>query len=236
MTGDKFYAPPQQTVIQNVIGITNNDWPFVVFLAGLPAIRDADRISSYFERAEWHELGALDPAATLRALTVPAPDAGRPFAIEAAEHLAEQTGGYPYAIQLYGPHAWRASEGQSRITLQAASAAERTASVELARGSTPSAALRPPPVNASPRRNCPAPSRRRQLTGAEVAKRLGRTTKQLGPHRTRLIRKGTLNARGDELFFTVPAWAPTSAASRGRTASGRTVRSAPISAADGSLL
>jgi hypothetical protein len=117
--------------LQRAIGA---NWPIVVAAAGLPAMRDPDRLPTYFERAEWHHLGALDRAATLHALMSPAAQAGRPLAAEAAEYLAEQTGGYPYAIQLYGHHAWRASHGQREISLAAANVAAKSAGLELARG------------------------------------------------------------------------------------------------------
>jgi hypothetical protein len=113
---------------------TGNDWPLVVVVAGLRSIRDHRRMPSYFERADWHELASLDREATLDALVGPATAAGRPFEPSAAEHLARETGGYPYAIQLYGHHAWRASAGQMRIMLDAAREAARTASPQLERG------------------------------------------------------------------------------------------------------
>jgi hypothetical protein len=41
--------------LQRAIGA---NWPIIVAGAGLPAMRDPDRLPSYFERAEWHHLGA----------------------------------------------------------------------------------------------------------------------------------------------------------------------------------
>jgi AAA ATPase domain len=117
--------------LQRAIGA---NWPIVVAAAGLPAMSDPDRLPTYFERAEWHHLGALDRAATLHALMSPAAQGGRPLAREAAEYLAEQTGGHPYAVQLHGHHAWRASHGQREISLQAANRAAKSAGAELARG------------------------------------------------------------------------------------------------------
>jgi hypothetical protein len=60
--------------LQRAIGANG---PIVVAAAGLPAMRDPDRLPTYFERAEWHHLGALDRAATLHALMSPAAQAGR---------------------------------------------------------------------------------------------------------------------------------------------------------------
>ena len=44
-------------------------------------------------------------------------------------------------------------------------------------------------------------------TGAAVADRLGRTTRQVAPYRERLINKGTLVAEGERLSFVVPGLA-----------------------------
>jgi hypothetical protein len=138
-------------------------------------------------------------------VTSPAATAGRPFADNAAEHLAEQAGGYPYAIQLYGHDAWRASQGQSEITIEAASAAARTARVELARGLYAQRCAQTPPREReylTAVAELQAASGR--VTGADVARHLEKAAVQLSSYRARLIQKGTLATRGDELFFAVP--------------------------------
>ena len=63
-----------------------------------------------------------------------AAQAGRPLDLDAAERLALEAGGYPYAIQVYGHYAWRASDGAARITLEAADAASARAGRALAQG------------------------------------------------------------------------------------------------------
>jgi AAA ATPase domain len=192
-----FGAAPQRAIGAN--------WPIVVAAAGLPAMRDPDRLPTYFERAEWHHLGALDRAATLHAPISPAAQAGRPLAPEAAEYLAEQTGGYPYTIQPYGHHARRASHGQREISLQAANRAAKSAGAELARG--PYARRW---AQASPRERrylravVKLQATSAAVTGAAVAQRLGTVAKNLASARGRLIEKGTLTSAGDALFFTVP--------------------------------
>jgi hypothetical protein len=187
---------------------TGNNWPMVVAIAGLRSIRDHRRMPSYFERAEWHELGSLDQEATLKALVEPAVAAGRPFERAGAKLLAGETGGYPYAIQLYGHHAWRASAGKKRITLDAARQAARTASVQLERGLYAQRW-----AQASPREQqylVALASQRAEgqpMTGGAVARRVGVTPAQLSQHRARLIEKGTIVAEGDTLSFTVPGMA-----------------------------
>lgn len=187
---------------------TGRDWPLVVAIAGLRSIRDHRRMPSYFERAEWHELGSLDAGSTLKALAEPAATAGRPFEPAAAKQLAGETGGYPYAIQLYGHHAWRASSGKKRITLAAAREAARTASVQLERGLYAQRW-----AQASPREQqyllalASQQAEGQPMTGGAVARRLGVTPAQLSQHRARLIEKGTLVAEGDTLSFAVPGMA-----------------------------
>jgi hypothetical protein len=94
--------------------VTQN-WPVVLVIAGLPAL-SAKGIRTAYERANWFDVERLSPQATVAALVRPAADAGRPFEVPAAVELARHTGGYPYAVQLYGHHAWRASAGEASIT------------------------------------------------------------------------------------------------------------------------
>ena len=53
---------------------------------------------------------------------------------QAAEQLGEASGGYLYAIQLIGHHAWRASIGAATIDVPHVRAAIRDAHEELAAG------------------------------------------------------------------------------------------------------
>ncbi len=183
---------------------TGNDWPLVVAVAGLRSIRDHRRMPSYFERADWHELASLDPEATLDALVGPAAATGRPFEPSAAEYLARETGGYPYAIQLYGHHAWRASAGKDRITLDAAREAIRTGGIQLERGLY---AQRWAQASAREREYLHALAAQQiegqPMTGGAVARRLGVEPAQLSQYRARLIKKGTVVAEGDTLSFAV---------------------------------
>jgi hypothetical protein len=112
---------------------SEQEWLLLTLIAGLPSLRHAGQLGTFFERAQWFELGLLDDDAALQALVEPAAAAGRPFDPDAASYTAGQTGGYPYAIQLYGQQAWRAADGQPRITLTAATAGGARAQVELER-------------------------------------------------------------------------------------------------------
>ncbi|MGH9123185.1 MAG: ATP-binding protein [Acidimicrobiales bacterium] len=187
---------------------TDLGWPVVLVGAGLAGMRDPERAVSYFERADWHEIGTLSDAETLHALQIPAANAGRPLDDDAAEILVAASGGYPYAIQVYGHHAWRASLGQPRINRQAAERGVLTAGRQLDQGLYANRWAQASPgernylaalaslLGSSP-----------DVRGAQVAAALGVTTRQVGTVRDRLIKKGTLSTDGELLSFSVPGMA-----------------------------
>lgn len=184
---------------------TGEQWPLVTVIAGLPLMRAPEHSVTYLERGAWHELGMLSQQQTVRALRLPAETAGRPMDEDAATLLAQASGGYPYAIQLYGHHAWRASAEHDRIDRHAAEAALPRAQRELERGLY------------AARWTAASPAQRRYLTALAtlgdargpttaraVADALGRSPKQLSSTRDQLIKAGTLTVEGDELRFTIP--------------------------------
>jgi hypothetical protein len=184
---------------------TGERWPVVVVIAGLPLMRAPEHSVTYLERGTWHELGLLSSEETVRALRLPAEAGGRPMDEDAAIVLAEASGGYPYAIQLYGHHAWRASAGHDRIDLAAAQAALPRAQRALEDGLY------------AVRWSAASPTQKRYLTALAtiaattnpttaraVADELGSTPKQLSSVRDELIKAGTLTVDGDELRFTIP--------------------------------
>jgi hypothetical protein len=184
---------------------TGERWPLVVVLAGLPLMRSTEHSVTYLERGAWHELGLLARKDTVRALRVPAQAAGRPMDDAAAELLAEASGGYPYAVQLYGHHAWRTSAGKQRIDRAAAQAALPRAQRELERGLY---AARWSAASPMQKRYLAAVATvavaGRSASGRAVADELGRTTKQLSSVRDDLLKQGTLTFDEGELRFTIP--------------------------------
>lgn len=182
-------------------------WPLVVAVAGLPTMRAPRRTVTYFERGDWHDIGLLDLADTLAALRGPADEAGRPFEPRAAELLAEASGGYPYAIQVYGHHVWRESAGSARISPAHARKAAPLAAADLERSLFASRW-----EDASPRerqylhalaelimmRDSPPPA------GGDVARRIGLVSTRASYVRDRLLKKGTIVADGPTLRFAVP--------------------------------
>lgn len=180
-------------------------WPVVVAVAGLPSLRDPRSSVTYLERGEWHELGPLEPDDTRQALTRPAEMAGRPMDRDAADILSEATGGYPYAIQVFGHHAWRASAGFPTITLDHARHAEDAAQADLAGGLF------------AGRWHDATPKEREYMAAmaahlvdhgavahADIARRLGQQPSALSYLRSRLLAKGTIFSDGRSLRFLVP--------------------------------
>lgn len=185
-------------------------WPVVFAAAGLPSLRDPRSSVTYLERGEWHELGPLGPDDTREALTEPATLAGRPMDPAAADLLAAATGGYPYAIQVFGHHAWRASTGSTSITKDHARQAVSAAQADLAGGLY------------AGRWHDASPKEREYLAAmadeldeygsaahADIARRLGTKPTALSYLRARLLAKGTIFSDGASLRFLVPgmgAW------------------------------
>jgi len=171
-------------------------------------MRSEGRLPAYFERADWHELGALDPTATRTALLDPARTAGRPFTTDAGEYLAAQTGGYPYAIQLFGHQAWRASRTADTIDINHARLAAHNGALQLASGLYANRW-----AQASPRERdyLIAAAEEQQAHGAirggAVAHRLGVNAQSVSQPRSRLVAKGVLTSVGQELRFAIPGMA-----------------------------
>ena len=185
-----------------------DNWPLVVIVAGLPSIRDTHRGVTYLERGEWQALGLLDDVATRTALSEPARLAGRPMTSEACEGLAVASGGYPYAIQLMGHHAWRQSTGNDVIDDQHASAAIEAAERELRAGLYESRWYDAAPKERTYLQelaNLTAAGE--PVAGADVARAMGRSPRSASYLRDRLIRKGTIFADAGGLRFAVPGMA-----------------------------
>lgn len=184
-------------------------WPLVVATAGLATIRDPQRSVTYLERGEWHELGLLDDAATRQALIAPAESAGRPFADDrAVQPLLAASGGYPYAIQVLGHHAWRSSTGSTRITTehsrQAVDAAEQDMAAGLYAGRWQDASKKERQYLAALAELTVGGS---DVTGGDVAAALGEPSSAVSYLRDRLLRKGTLFTEGRRLRLLSPGMA-----------------------------
>lgn len=189
-----------------------DDWPLVVVAAALPALRNTRgrrKLPTYLERAEWHDLGPLERDDAVRALTEPAQQAGRPLTAGAVDALLAASGGYPYAIQVAGHFAWRASTGSDEITRDHALTAQPRIVEDLEqlfRGRWEDASGKERQYLHA----VAAVEATQPPTGRSVATQLGAPTHQLSYLRDRLIKKGTLYATSDgTLHFITPgmgAW------------------------------
>jgi hypothetical protein len=153
-------------------------------------------------------LQILGEADSIRALTIPAEQFGRPFEPAAAQLLNGFTGGYPYAIQVYGFHAWEATQGEEAIGTgsikQAIQDANRQMEDNVYRQRWQQSA-------SSERRYMAAVASLlasdQATTGGDVANYLGTSTRKLSSYRARLIEKGNLILDGSMMRFPVPGMA-----------------------------
>ena len=188
-------------------------WPLVLALAALPSLREnrgRRRLPTYLERAEWHDLDTLPPDEAREALVGPAQQAGRPMTPEAAQVLLDQAGGYPYAIQVAGHFAWRASHGSRAIGADHARSAVPRIEADLAH------LFKARWDDASPKeqeylRAMAAVAGRGEVPkGGSVAAELGQPVTSVSYLRARLLRKGTIyREAGGALHFITPgmgAW------------------------------
>jgi hypothetical protein len=188
-------------------------WPLVISLATLPTLRETRgrrRLPTYLERAEWHDLDTLPPDEARQALVGPAQQAGRPMTPDAADLLLAHSAGYPYAIQVAGHFAWRASHGSRSIGADHAQSAVPRIEADLAN------LFRSRWEDASPKeqeylRAMAAVAGRGEVPkGGAVAAELGVPVTSVSYLRARLLRKGTIyREAGGALHFITPgmgAW------------------------------
>ena len=97
--------------------------PFLLVLAGTPDLQS--RLGAmnvtFWNRAERHPIGRLDPRAAAAALQKPLEREGIGIDEDAVAHMGSDSHGYPYFVQLWGEAVWRqvctpAPEAQRRIT------------------------------------------------------------------------------------------------------------------------
>lgn len=181
-------------------------WPLVVVIAALPSLRGnrGRTLPTYLERAEWHALETLPTVDAREALSGPAAQSGRPMSEACVDALLELSGGYPYAIQVAGHFAWRASHGSPTITLAHAKKATPRIVADLAQ-------------LFQSRWDDASPKEREYLaaladvedsitlpTGGDVARKLHKRASAVSYLRDRLIKKGTIyrDAAGGLRFIT----------------------------------
>ncbi|MGE5407297.1 MAG: ATP-binding protein [Syntrophothermus sp.] len=198
-------TPELEALIAALHKTVQRQLPITLVGAGLPQLpRLAGEAKSYAERLfKFPSIGQLSAEEAERALVEPAEQLGVGFEREAVSAVIDYTEGYPYFLQEYGNVLWNQVEASPITAADVADAqeaveakldsgffrvrAERTTELEL-RYMRAMAELGPNPQQAK-----------------DVAAKLGRTSEQMGPTRSRLIEKGLLFTPGHGLAaFTVP--------------------------------
>ena len=173
--------------------------------AGLPQLPElAGEAKSYAERLfKFPMVGSLPHSEALEAIVGPATENEVTYEAGAAEAIIEYTEGYPYFLQEYGSIVWD-SGSDPVITLAAVRDARDLVEAKLDGSFFRVRAERTTDLELQYLRAMADLGPEPQLA-RDVAKRLKRTSEQLGPTRARLIEKGLLYTPGFGLAaFTVP--------------------------------
>ena len=115
--------------------IAQRQLPLLLFGGGLPQLAKlAGDAKSYAERLfDYPPIGPLDETGARLALSAPADREGVKYAKDALDYVIEQTGRYPFFLQVWGSHCWDVAQ-KSPITLADAKRASETAIAALDEG------------------------------------------------------------------------------------------------------
>jgi hypothetical protein len=180
----------------------------VLALAGLPSLpRRLSEAKSYAERLfDFHDVGALNPEASRRALVEPAEAEGVTWEAQAVELVMAEAEGYPYFLQQYGQDVWNEA-ASSPITVTDARVGIARGQLSLDTGFFRVRWDRATPAERAYLRAMAVDGDRGSLT-SEVAERLGRKVTSLGPARAGLIGKGLIYSPDHGMVaYTVPVMA-----------------------------
>lgn len=108
--------------------VSQRQLPILLFGGGLPQLAKlAGDAKSYAERLfDYPPIGPLDPKSARKAVEAPALRENVRYTDEALDYIVQQTGGYPFFLQVWGSHCWETAP-ESPITLEHAKAASATA-------------------------------------------------------------------------------------------------------------
>jgi AAA ATPase domain len=201
------YVPEEQlaALITALHRCAQRQLPVTLVGAGLPQLRgQTGQAKSYAERLfEFPEVGPLDEASALIAISKPIRAEGAEIEPAAASRIVAETRGYPYFLQEWGQHAWAAAE-KSPIRVADVKRASITAISALDASFFRVRFDRLTPAEKRYLRAMaelgPGPHR-----SGDIANALKRHVTGIGPLRSQLISKGMIwsPAHGDTAF-TVP--------------------------------
>ncbi len=186
--------------------IAQEQLPLIVVGAGLPSLPAlAGEAKSYAERLfRFVSIGSLDHAEATTALVAPALHEHVAWDRDATDLVYEMSEGYPYFLQEFGKQTWDVARGPDSIALSDVRAAMPIANDELDTGFFAVRFDRTQPA-----------AREYLLTMAslgtgpyrsgEVARRMGKSTRQVAPIRDSLIKRGLCYSPSYGVInFTVP--------------------------------
>ena len=107
-------TPTLSALLSATSAVQQHALPLMLMLCGLPPVVDnLSRSKSYSERMfATQELGNLRPPEDRAALVDPAVRLGRRFADEVVDAVMDDSGGYPFFIQVYGDALWTGSHAE----------------------------------------------------------------------------------------------------------------------------
>ncbi len=180
--------------------------PLLLIGAGLPSLPAlAAEARTYAERLfAFRTINSLGGADARAALELPAEREGVVWRPEALDQIVDRTKGYPYFLQEFGKQAWNAAADPGEITPSAVETALPIAVDELDRGLF---CARTGRATDAEREYLVAMASlgKGPYASADVAAKLGKSTRKVGSLRSRLIKKGLCySLRYGEIDFTVP--------------------------------
>lgn len=185
--------------------IAQRQLPLLLFGGGLPQLAKlAGDAKSYAERLfDYPPIGPLDEAGARLALSAPAEREGVKYAKDALDYVIDQTGRYPFFLQVWGSHCWDAAS-KSPITLADAKRASETAIAALDEGIFKVRLARLTERQKAYARAM-ADFGAEPVNSSDVANALNLSLSQAAPIRDELIKKGMAYSPERGLIgFTVP--------------------------------
>ncbi|MDZ5146325.1 ATP-binding protein [Microbacterium testaceum] len=184
-----------------------DEWPLLFAFAGLPSLpRILAEAKSYAERFQYSKIQQIDETVVAEALTIPAVQEDAQWADDAVALVVARSGRYPYFLQQYGQETWNVAAGPV-ITKHDAELGIAQGNHQLDTGFFRARWDRATPAEQQYLRAMAVDGDAGSSSG-EIASRLIRKPKSLGPTRAALINKGLVFAPEHGMVaFTVPGMA-----------------------------
>jgi hypothetical protein len=184
-----------------------DEWPLLFAFAGLPSLpRIMAEAKSYAERFHYSKIQQIDETVVAEALTIPAVQEDAQWDDDAVDLVVADSGRYPYFLQQYGQETWNVAAGPV-ITRRDAELGILQGNNQLDNGFFRARWDRATPAEQQYLRAMAVDGDVGSSSG-EIASRLDKKPKSLGPIRAALINKGLVFApEHGVVAFTVPGMA-----------------------------